>query len=72
MKPDGVESRVGSSRLNERVGLRRRTGWGFGGQAKMGEDFGNDRGIFDGGDEGQNKGKIPVRPFDILNFNTRS
>ena len=47
----GLESRVGSGRLKELVGRRRRTGRGFGGQAQMGEDLGNHRGIFDRGNE---------------------
>jgi len=32
MEANYIGSRVGSGRLNERVGLRWRTGWGFGGQ----------------------------------------
>ncbi len=44
-------SQVGSGHLNERVGLRRCTGRGFGGQAQMSEDLGYHRGIFNGGDE---------------------
>ena len=51
VKPDGIGFRVELGRLNEIAGLRRRTGWGFGGQAQMGEDFDNHGGIFNGGDE---------------------
>ena len=36
MKAEGPASWVGSSRLKERGGLHRRTGWGFGGQGQMG------------------------------------
>ncbi len=50
MEANDLGSQVGSSRLKERVGLSRRTRWSFGGQAQMGEDFGHDRGLFDGGD----------------------
>ena len=42
-----------SDRLKEIDCPRRRTGWASGGQAQMGEDFGNDRGTFDGGNDRQ-------------------
>ncbi len=51
MEAEGIESWCGSGRLKERGGPGRRTGWSFGGQAQMGEDFDNHRGVFDGGDE---------------------
>ena len=51
MKAEGIASWLGSGRLKERGGLDRRTGWGFGGQAQMGEDLHNHPGIFDGGNE---------------------
>ena len=44
---DLVGGRVCSGRLKEQVGLGRRAGWSPGGQAQMGEDPLNDRGIFD-------------------------
>jgi len=47
---DGIGSWMGSGRLKERVSLWWCTGWGFGGQAQMGENFDNHRGLFDGGD----------------------
>ena len=46
-----MESRVCSGGIKERAGQGRRTGWGFRGEAQMREDIGNDRGIFDGGNE---------------------
>ena len=58
MEANEIGSRVGSGRLKERESLHRRTGWGFGGQAQMGEDLGNDRGIFNGGDERQRAASI--------------
>ena len=50
MEAHDLGSQVGSGRLKERVGLSRRTRWGFGGQAQMSEDFEDHVGIFDGGD----------------------
>jgi len=50
MEANKIGSQVGSGRLNERVGLDRRQGRGFGGKAQMGENFDKHRGIFDGGD----------------------
>jgi len=58
MEADCIGSRVGSGRLKERVALHWRTRWGFCGQAQMREDFGNDGGIFDGGDERQGAATI--------------
>ena len=44
-----MASRGSSGGLKEWVALSRRTGWGFGGQAQMGEDLEDHVGIFDGG-----------------------
>ena len=50
MEADSIGSRVGSGRLNERVGLCWRTWWSFGEQVQMDENLGNAPGIFDRGD----------------------
>ena len=49
---DYIEYWAGSGRLKEQVGLGRRAGWSPGGQAQMGEDPLNDRGVFDCRDHG--------------------
>jgi len=46
IEADYIGSRVGSGRLKERAGLLWLTGWSFGGQAQMGEDFGNEKSKF--------------------------
>ena len=45
--------RMGSGRLKEWAGPGGRAGWSPGGQAQMGEDPLNDRGVFDCSDHGQ-------------------
>ncbi len=53
MESDGMGSRVESGRLKEIAGPRRRTVWGSGGQAQVGENLDDHRRLFDGGDDGQ-------------------
>ena len=63
VKADGIGPPVRLGHHHERIGMRQKTGQGFGGQAQMRDDLGNNCGIFDGDDDPQGAATISLKAF---------
>ena len=55
-----------SGGLKQQLGLGRRAGWSPGGEAQMGADFLNHRGVFDCSDHGQGAATLWASTHDEL------